>query len=156
MKKTLSTLAAALLVAAALDAFAQAPAPGAAVPAPQAAAAAVPVPLPTAPPVPKTVYSSVRITLEGKAAAPGAIGVEVESATVPVKRVWVRVLAKTTDSGIAEDLAKELTFALGPAYKVKTSSNRITISKENKSATPVSVTFAGLSIYGVSAKVEEY
>ena len=70
--------------------------------------------------------------------------------------VWVRVLAKTSEGQIAEEVAKELTFALGSNYKIKTSGGRIRVSKDNKRATPISAWLAGLSIYGVGVKVEEY
>ena len=96
------------------------------------------------------------MTFDGKAAIPGAIGINVQTSGTEPKVVWVRVLAKTTEGQIAEDVAKELTFALGPNYKIKTSGGRIRITKENKKATPISAWVAGLSIYGVAVRLEEY
>ncbi len=165
MKKTLRTLAtvAALAVVTAVTAVSALPALSvaaepqqAAQPAVGAPDAAAPAPLPEAPPVPRTFFEGVQMTFDGKAAIPGAIGINVQTSGTEPKVVWVRVLAKTTEGQIAEDVAKELTFALGPNYKIKTSGGRIRITKENKKATPISAWVAGLSIYGVAVRLEEY
>lgn len=148
----LSVLAALSAVPAPRIASAQEPAQPAVAP----AAAPAPAALPAAPPTPRTFFDGVQITFDGKAATPGAVGIDVQTPGNEAKVIWVRVLAKTTEGKIAEDVAKELTFALGSNFKVKTSGGRIRITKDNKKATPVSASIAGLSIYGVAVMVEQY
>ena len=155
MKKTLGALAA--VVALTLTDAASAQQTQQSVQSAQATQSAATAPaLQAAPPVPRTFFEGVQLTFEGKAAIPGAVGIDVQTSGSEPKVVWVRILPKTTEGQIAEEVAKELTFALGPNYKIKTSGGRIRVTKDNKKATPISFWVAGLSIYGVSVKIEEY
>lgn len=152
MNRTVVTLALVSVVGlcAAAPGAAQAPSPSpAAAPAPAAAELA------PAPEAPRMFYEGVRISFDGKTEAAGVVGIDVQPNGGALKRVWVRVLPKTDDSGLAEAVAKELTFALSTPYKVKASGGKVTISRASKSSAPVCVTVAGMSLYGVSVRVEQ-
>lgn len=111
-------------------------APAAPVAAPAAPATPAPAALPAAPEVVQTFFEGIRITFDGKAQVAGVVGIDTKVSGGEIKRVWVRVLAKSDEGSVATDVAKELTFALGSAFKVKTSGGRITISRANKKARP--------------------
>lgn len=153
MRSTVTTLALALVLGtSAFGSPQEAPppaAPPAAAPAPQAPELA------PAPDAPRTFYEKVRVSFDGKADTPGVVGLEAQPSGGAAKRVWVRVLPKTKADDVAELVAKELTFALGAAYKVKASGGRVTVGKASKASAPVCVTVAGMSIYGVSVVVEQ-
>lgn len=156
MRNTVATLALALSLPAGAHLLAQEPPSTPAAPAPAPPAAAAPAPeLPAAPDAPRTFYEGVRVTFDGKAKTPGVVGLDVQPSGGAPKRVWVRALAKTGADELAEQVAKELTFALGAAYKVKGSGRGVTVARANKSTPPVCVTVAGMTLYGVSVMVEE-
>lgn len=158
MKRVISAVAFAICLAGGAEALAQAPVTPAPAVNPAPAPASVPpeaaAVVPTAPPVPRTFYEAVRITFEGKSETPGAVGIEAQPNNGAAKVVWVRVLPKRSGSAIAEEVAKELTFALGGNFRIKTSGGRVIISKGTKASPAISVSVAGLSIYGISVKVD--
>ncbi len=158
MKRFLPLFALATGLALASGLSAQTPppeAPAAPAPAP-AAAPAVPAPpaLSAAPEVVQTFFEGIRISFDGKAQAAGVVGIDTKVSGGEIKRVWVRVLPKSDEGTVARDVAKELTFALGSSFKVKTSGGRITIAKANKKAPAVYAAVAGLNLYGMSVRIE--
>jgi hypothetical protein len=150
MKRFVPFLALATALAVTSAATAQTPPP-----APAAAPVAPVVPaLPAAPEVVQTFFEGIRISFDGKAQAAGVVGIDTKLSGGEIKRVWVRVLPKADEGAVARDVAKELTFALGSAIKVKASGGRITIGKANKKSPAVYAAVAGLNLYGMSVRIE--
>jgi hypothetical protein len=149
----LFALATGLVLASGLSAQTPPPEPP---PASAPAPAAVPAPpaLPAAPEVVQTFFEGIRISFDGKAQVAGVVGIDTKVSGGEIKRVWVRVLPKSDEGAVAKDVAKELTFALGSSFKVKTSGGRITIAKANKKAPSVYAAVAGLNLYGMSVRIE--
>jgi hypothetical protein len=129
--------------------------------APVATPAATPTPapvkaeLPGPPEAPLTYFKDMQITFKEKSTTTGVIGFDFHVSGAPTKRTWIKVLAKTDSDDIAELVAKELTFTLGTEYKVKSSDEEVRLEASGKNAKPFAITVAGMTVNGVSVRVDE-
>ena len=130
-----------------------APATTAAAPAAAPAAPAAPAPAVAAPP--KIMYAALRIVVDGKAEYAGSVQFEVEPLGGPAKTVTVNVMAKEKEKSIAEHVYRELTIALGNAYKVKQSGADVKVKKASSKVANLSITIRQLQLSGVSVRVEK-
>ncbi len=153
MKPVLKVLAVSLLaLSGALWAQEPAKAPEAA-PATTAAPAAPAAPAAATPP--KIMYEALRIVVDGKAEYAGSVQFEVEPLGGPAKTVTVNVMAKEKEKAIAEQVYREMTIALGNAYKVKQSGSDIKVRKASSKGKNISITISQLQLSGVSVRVEK-
>ena len=72
----------------------------------------------------------------------------------PAKTVTVNVMAKEKEKSIAEHVYRELTIALGNAYKVKQSGSDVKVKKASSKVNNLSITIRQLQVSGVSVRVE--
>jgi hypothetical protein len=128
-------------------------APAAPAAAPAAAPPAAPAPAVAAPP--KIMYEALRIVVDGKAEYAGSVQFEVEPLGGPAKTVTVNVMAKEKEKSIAEHVYRELTIALGNAYKVKQSGADVKVKKASSKVANLSITIRQLQLSGVSVRVEK-
>jgi hypothetical protein len=123
-----------------------APAPA---PAPEPAPAAAPLAVPAV-----AMVDSIKVVLEDKAKSDGEIRFEFTPAGGQPKGIRVTVAKKMSNKDVAEDLAKELTVALGPDYKVdRYDADKIKISAKKKDAT-FSLTLASVTATGLSVRLK--
>jgi hypothetical protein len=122
-------------------------------PAPAAPAAQV-APAPVKPPV--IYYEKARIVVDGKAEANGSLGMTFTAQGGERKSFLVNVLGKTEKNDVARDIHKELSIAVGSAYKVKLDGQKVHISKADKEKTPnFSISIDKIELGGISVRVEK-
>lgn len=159
-------IAVGILVLAGTTASAQEPpAPAEPQPSPAAAEAAAaqpvqPAPEPTpAPPAPQPAQAprifqpSWEIVVDGRAEANGTLELVFQPHGGESKLLKVNVVAKTKKDDIAKDLAQEITFAAGSAYKVKTSGDRVKVKAVNKKSPPCHIGIETQGVNGVAVRV---
>lgn len=101
------------------------------------------------------MYEALRIVVDGKAEYAGSVQFEVEPLGGPAKTVTVNVMAKEKEKSIAEHVYRELTIALGNAYKVKQSGADVKVKKASSKVANLSITIRQLQLSGVSVRVEK-
>jgi hypothetical protein len=129
-----------------------APAPA---PTPVPAAAPAPAPAPAVPSIPRAYLDKLRVVVDGRAEANGAVGLEFLAVGGEPKAFTVRILAKASAKDIARDIHKELSLVAGGGYKVKLSGDQVKVTKQNKKAPNVSLVLTQLAVPGVSVLVKK-
>jgi hypothetical protein len=151
-------IVAAMLVLFGMTAAAQEPAPPAeAQPTPAAPQAAPAEPAAPAAPqqatAPRIFQPSWEIVVDGKAEANGVLELVFQPHGGEAKLLKVNVVAKAKKDQIAKDLAKELTFAAGSAYKIKANGNKVSVKAPNKKSPPCYLGIETQAVNGVSVRV---
>lgn len=119
-------------------------------------AAPEPTPAPPAPQpaqAPRIFQPSWEIVVDGRAEANGTLELVFQPHGGESKLVKVNVIAKTKKDDIAEDLAQEITFAAGSAYKVKANGNKVSVKAPNKKSPPCYIGIETQAVNGVSVRV---
>jgi hypothetical protein len=119
--------------------------------APQAAPAEPPAPKQAT--APRIFQSAWEIVVDGKAEANGVLELVFQPHGSEAKLLKVNVVAKSKKDQIAKDLAKELTFAAGSAYKIKTNGNKVSVKAPNKKSPPCYLGIETQAVNGVSVRV---
>jgi hypothetical protein len=141
----------ALSSALAQDTATPSPAPAAA---PAAAAAPAPTPVPLAPAAAAPMVESIKIIIDDKAKTDGEIRFNFTPAGGTPVAIRVTVAKKMNNKEVAQDLAKELTVALGPDFKVdRYDPDKIKISAKKKDA-KFQLTLAALTANGLSVRLK--
>jgi hypothetical protein len=102
---------------------------------------------------PRIFQPAWEIVVDGKAEANGVLELVFQPHGGEATLVKVNVVAKTKKDQIAKDLAKELTFATGAAYKVKASGNKVNVKLKNKKSPPFNLGIETQAVNGVSVRV---
>ena len=127
--------------------------PQAAPAAPQATTAQAEPAAPQQATAPRIFQPAWEIVVDGKAEANGVLELVFQPHGGEATLVKVNVVAKTKKDQIAKDLAKELTFATGAAYKVKASGNKVNVKLKNKKSPPFNLGIETQAVNGVSVRV---
>jgi hypothetical protein len=115
--------------------------------------APTPTPAPLAGPAAPQV-KSIKIIIDDKAKTDGEIRLDFTPAGGETKAIRVTVAKKMKGDDVARDLAKELTVALGPDYKVdRYDPDKIKVEAKKKDAT-FSLTLAALTANGLSVRLK--
>ena len=115
---------------------------------------AAPAPTPLAPPAGLPMSDSVKIVIENKAKSAGEIRFTFTPAGGQPTAIRVTVAKKMKNADVARDLAKELTVALGPDYKVDHyDPDKIKVSAKKKGAT-FRLSLAELTANGLSVRLK--
>ena len=152
---TSTLIVAAMLVLFGMTAAAQEPGP----PAEAQPTPAVPQAAPAEPAAPQQATAprifqpSWEIVVDGKAEANGVLELVFQPHGGEAKLLKVNVIAKAKKNDIAKDLAKELTFAAGSAYKIKANGNKVSVKAPNKKSPPCSLGIETQAVNGVSVRV---
>ena len=105
---------------------------------------------------PETFLPAMSVLVDGKSQAAGVLILVFEPAGGEATQVRVNVVPKTPAKKITEDLAKELTFATGDAYKVKQAgSKKVTVKARSKQVAPFSLRIEQQTVNGVSLRISK-
>jgi hypothetical protein len=102
---------------------------------------------------PKIFQAEWEIVVDGKAEANGVLSLVYQPQGGEATLVKVNVLAKAKKKEIANDLAKQLSFATGTACKVKANDNRVRVKLANKKLPPFHLGIETQAVNGVSVRV---
>ena len=102
---------------------------------------------------PRIFQPAWEVVVDGKAEANGTLELVFEPHGGAAKLLKVNVVAKTKKDQIAKDLAKELTFAAGSAYKIKANGNKVSVKAPNKKSPPCYLGIETQAVNGVSVRV---
>jgi hypothetical protein len=149
---TPTLIVAAMLVLFGMTAAAQEPAPPAEAQSTPAVPQAAPAP-PQQATAPRIFQPSWEIVVDGKAEANGVLELVFQPHGGEAKLLKVNVIAKAKKNDIAKDLAKELTFAAGSAYKIKANGNKVSVKAPNKKSPPCYLGIETQAVNGVSVRV---
>jgi hypothetical protein len=94
-----------------------------------------------------------KIIVDGKAEANGVLAFTFEPHGAEATLVRVNVLAKAKPKDIAQDLAKQLEFTVGPNYKVKANNEKVEVSLKNKKAPVFFLGIEEQSVSGVAVRI---
>ncbi len=120
-------------------------------PAPQQAPAEPAAPQEKA--APKIYQAEWEIVVDGKAEANGVLSLVYQPLGGEATLVKVNVLTKAKKKEIAEDLAKELSFATGATCKVKANDNKVKVKLANKKSPTFHLAIETQAVNGVSVRV---
>jgi hypothetical protein len=113
-----------------------------------------PTPAPVASPAAANMVESIKILLEDKAKTDGEIRFDFTPMGGETKSIRVTVAKKMNNKEVAKDLAKELTVALGPDFKVdRYDPDKIKVSAKKKNQT-FRLTLAALTATGLSVRLK--
>jgi hypothetical protein len=101
-----------------------------------------------------TVYrDAYTITIKGKPDANGTFSMVFKPHGEDGTEFTVNLVKGMKTKKIAEDLAKELTLASGPRYKVKQNDKKVKIKKANKKSPPLAIEMTNQKFTGMSIMI---
>ncbi len=101
-----------------------------------------------------TVYrDACTITIKGKPDANGTFSMVFKPYGEDGTEFTVNMVKGMGTKKIAQDVAKELTLATGPRYKVKQNDNKIKVKKANKKSPPLAVEMSEQKFTGMSIMI---
>jgi cytoskeletal protein RodZ len=142
-----------ILVLVGTTAAAQEPPAPAAPPAAEAQPAPVEPDAPHQAVAPRIFQPAWEIVVDGKAEANGTLELVFQPHGGDAKLLKVNVVAKTKKDDIAKDLAQEITFAAGSAYKIKANGNKVKVKAASKKTPPCFIGIETQAVNGVAVRV---
>ena len=110
--------------------------------------------VPAQPKPPEVFFQKAVVVIDGKAEANGSLRMEFHAQGAEPVSFSVNVLAKSKKSDVARDIHKELSIAVGSAFKVKLEGEKVKIEQTDKKKSPTfSITVAELAVTGLSVRV---
>ena len=93
------------------------------------------------------------ITIKGKPDANGTFSMVFKPHGEDGTEFTVNMVKGMGAKKVAGDLAKELTLASGPRYKVKQKDNKVVVRKSNKKSPPVAIEMSNQKFTGMSIMI---
>jgi len=102
---------------------------------------------------PRVFQPAWEIVVDGKAEANGTLELVFQPHGGEAKLLKVNVVAKAKKDDIAKDLAQEITFAAGSAYKIKANGNKVKVKAASKKTPPCFIGIETQAVNGVAVRV---